>query len=72
MGYKNVSLSLPAELLPIINEAAKANYCNRSDYIREAIMLRLNDQQITKKSEQARAAGNAPDSGEESGDEGWV
>ncbi len=72
MAYKNVSLSLPSELLPVINEAAKSNYCTRSDYIREAIMLRLNDQRIIKKSEQTRVAGNAADSDEESGEESWV
>ncbi len=45
MGTKSVNLSLPAELLLIIDEAAKASYCNRSDYIRESVVRRLEDQQ---------------------------
>ncbi|MDB5170850.1 MAG: hypothetical protein JWO35_544 [Candidatus Saccharibacteria bacterium] len=55
MPYKNITLTLPAELLPIINEAAKANYCTRSDYIREAVMLRLRDQRVVKRAEEPNA-----------------
>lgn len=47
MGAKIITLYLQAELLLIIDEAAKASYCNRSDYIRESVVRRLESQQIT-------------------------
>ena len=45
MVTKIISLSLPAELLKIINEAAKAHYASRSDYIRESVVMRLKSEQ---------------------------
>lgn len=44
MATQIISLSLPAELLIIINEAAKDNFCTRSDYIRESVVQRLKEQ----------------------------
>lgn len=41
MDSKNICLTLPADLLEEIDQAAKTNYSTRSGYIREAILLRL-------------------------------
>lgn len=49
MSSQKITLTLPADLLDRINEAAKASYCSRSDYLRESAVLRLNSQQITPK-----------------------
>jgi metal-responsive CopG/Arc/MetJ family transcriptional regulator len=39
--YRSLSISLPAELVAKIDRAAKRNYQNRSDFIRESIVLRV-------------------------------
>lgn len=44
---KTISLLVPIDLLARIEAAAGACYCSRSDYIRLAIVLRLDQQQIT-------------------------
>lgn len=50
MNAKRINLTLPAELLKRINEAAKANYASRSDYIRESVVMRLkSEQKLNKK-----------------------
>ena len=49
MGSQRITLTLPLELLIRIDEAAKDNYCSRSDYLRESVILRLNKQQISPK-----------------------
>lgn len=46
MYSKVVNLTLPNNLVQRIDEAAKANYESRSDYIRESVVLRLNRQRI--------------------------
>ena len=45
---KTIHVSLPESLLDEINEAAKANYESRSDYIRESLVLRLKGQRIVE------------------------
>jgi Arc/MetJ-type ribon-helix-helix transcriptional regulator len=64
-GTKNpirkINLNLPVDLLASIEEAAKAQYCTRSDYIRAAIVQRLDRQQIT-----AASPTSTPSSSQES------
>jgi metal-responsive CopG/Arc/MetJ family transcriptional regulator len=43
MRSKPFNLLLSIDLLQKVDEAAKANYSSRSDYIREAIVMRLNN-----------------------------
>jgi metal-responsive CopG/Arc/MetJ family transcriptional regulator len=43
---RTINLSLSAELLKALDKAAKKNYASRSDYIREAVLLRLRSQRI--------------------------
>ncbi len=45
MDSKTINLTLPAKLLEELNEAAKANYASRSDYIRESVVARLKREQ---------------------------
>jgi Arc/MetJ-type ribon-helix-helix transcriptional regulator len=46
MSSKIINLSLPADLVKKLDEAAKANFASRSDYIRESIVMRLKGQRI--------------------------
>lgn len=46
MGAKVFNLSLPAELLVIIDDAAKLNYETRSEYIKRAIISRLKEEGV--------------------------
>ena len=46
MYAKTVNISFPPELLKKIDAAAQANFASRSDYIRESLVLRLNNQQV--------------------------
>lgn len=46
MGNKTIAIMVPDELFQRLEEAAKANYCSPSDYIRDAVVLRLNNQKI--------------------------
>jgi metal-responsive CopG/Arc/MetJ family transcriptional regulator len=41
MPAKDVTVSLDEELLKIIDEFAKANFCTRSEYIRVAVIRRM-------------------------------
>ncbi|HEX7632975.1 MAG TPA: ribbon-helix-helix protein, CopG family [Candidatus Saccharimonadales bacterium] len=43
---KTINISLPAELVKKIDEAAKSNYASRSDFIRESIVMRLKGQHL--------------------------
>ena len=47
MYSKTINISLPADLLEKIDIAAAENYASRSEYIRTAVVMRLNDQRIT-------------------------
>jgi metal-responsive CopG/Arc/MetJ family transcriptional regulator len=46
MRSRLITLKLSAELLQRIDEAAKANLNSRSGFIREAVVMRLNDQHL--------------------------
>lgn len=48
MMTRTINISLPAQLLKEIDEAAKGNYASRSDFIRETMVLRLKNQQVVK------------------------
>jgi metal-responsive CopG/Arc/MetJ family transcriptional regulator len=48
MRSKNIHVKLTSVLLAEIDQAAAAGYQSRSEYIREAIVLRLNNQRIVK------------------------
>ena len=41
MGHKVFNLSLPPELLAIINNQAKLNYMSRNEYIKQALVIQL-------------------------------
>ena len=41
MTSKIINLSLPPELVKIIDEQAKREYCTRSDYIKRAVIDKL-------------------------------
>ncbi len=43
---KAINLSLPEELLKVIDIAAKDEYASRSDFIREAVVQRLKGQRV--------------------------
>ena len=42
MSDHRIHIRLPAQLVKQIDEAAKANYVSRSQYIRQSVVLRLN------------------------------
>ncbi len=46
LRYKRTQLKLPAQLLEEIDEAARANFTSRSNFIRQAVIMRLNDQHL--------------------------
>ncbi len=46
MDAKVISISMPADLIKKIDEAALDNYESRSDFIRMSIVLRLKGQSI--------------------------
>lgn len=46
MGSKRIALRLSARLLQEIDVAAKQNLNSRSSFIRESIIMRLNDQHL--------------------------
>jgi Arc/MetJ-type ribon-helix-helix transcriptional regulator len=46
MSSKIINLSLPADLVKKLDEAAKDNFATRSDYIRESIVMRLKGQRV--------------------------
>jgi metal-responsive CopG/Arc/MetJ family transcriptional regulator len=48
MHSVSIHLKLSADLIQKINEAAQANYTSRSDFIREAVVMRLNNQLVVK------------------------
>jgi metal-responsive CopG/Arc/MetJ family transcriptional regulator len=50
MDSKTINLTIPANLLAELDEAAKANYTSRSDYIRESVVLRLKKQHVVDNS----------------------
>ncbi len=61
---QKITLNLSVDLLVRIEIAAKANYCDRSEYIRAAVVMRLNQQPIIAvqtKSEQTRAINGQSD-----------
>lgn len=41
MPAKNVTVSIDPELLKIIDEFARANFCTRSEYIRVAVIKQM-------------------------------
>ena len=43
---RQITLRLSDDLLEKINKAAKANLTARSNYIRQAVVMRLNDEHI--------------------------
>lgn len=43
-----IHLKLSANLIQKIDEAAAINYTSRSDFIREAVVMRLNNQLVVK------------------------
>jgi Arc/MetJ-type ribon-helix-helix transcriptional regulator len=43
---KIINLSLPEELVKEIDKAAKRDYANRSDFIRETLVRRLKGQRV--------------------------
>ncbi len=49
MHGETITLRLSAGLVAVIDEAAKQDYTSRSAFIRESIMLRLNNQRIVSK-----------------------
>lgn len=49
---QKITLYLSTELLAKLEEAAKTNYCTRSDYIRSAVVQRLNRQSATPTNKQ--------------------
>lgn len=46
MSTKIIALSLPSELVELIDEAAKADYTTRTDFIKQTVLLRLRGQHI--------------------------
>ena len=46
MNSKTINITLPAELVNKIDEAAKSEFSSRSDYIRESLVRRLKHQRI--------------------------
>jgi Arc/MetJ-type ribon-helix-helix transcriptional regulator len=59
MPSQKISLFLPIELLDKIEAAAKNNYCTRSDYIRTAVVLRL-DHQLNQQLNQEQSTTASP------------
>lgn len=47
MPAQIVNISLPKELVKKIDQAAKTSYASRSEYIRQAVVSRLRDQDTT-------------------------
>ncbi|MEK7594088.1 MAG: ribbon-helix-helix protein, CopG family [Patescibacteria group bacterium] len=45
---KIITVSITSDLLKEIDEAAKASYESRSDYLRRSAIMRLKDQRMTK------------------------
>lgn len=43
MNTQTLNISLPRELVKKVDKAAKEEYRNRSDFIREALIVRLGD-----------------------------
>jgi metal-responsive CopG/Arc/MetJ family transcriptional regulator len=43
-----ITLKLSADLIQEIDEAAAINYTSRSDFIREAVVMRLHNQLVVK------------------------
>lgn len=43
---KTINISLPEELVKRIDAEAKAEYASRSDYIRDTLVKRLNNQRV--------------------------
>jgi metal-responsive CopG/Arc/MetJ family transcriptional regulator len=46
MSSKTINISLPEELLRKIDAEAKAEYANRSDFIRDTLVRRLKKQRV--------------------------
>lgn len=44
--YKTINISLPADLLKKIDDEAKSEFANRSDFIRDTLVRRLKHQRI--------------------------
>lgn len=65
VSSQTITLTLSLDLLAKIDEAAKANYCSRSDYLRASAVLRLNQQQITVEPVKAQEQGVVKQSEEE-------
>jgi metal-responsive CopG/Arc/MetJ family transcriptional regulator len=51
MKAKTVNISLPTELLQKVDQAAKAEYATRSDYIRASLVARLRENQLDLRDE---------------------
>jgi metal-responsive CopG/Arc/MetJ family transcriptional regulator len=49
MRSQSVHLKLSPQLLQQIDEAARQNFSSRSGFIRESVMMRLNNQRLTLK-----------------------
>jgi Arc/MetJ-type ribon-helix-helix transcriptional regulator len=48
MPTQTVNISLPEELVSQIDKAAKGDYTNRSEYIRQAVVKKLKTEQTTQ------------------------
>ncbi len=46
MSSRTINISLPAELVTKLDQAAKQEFATRSDYIRESIVRRLKNQHV--------------------------
>jgi len=44
--YKTINISLPEELLNIVDAEAKAEFANRSDFIRDTLVRRIKHQRV--------------------------
>jgi Arc/MetJ-type ribon-helix-helix transcriptional regulator len=53
METKKITFYISLQQLKLLDEAARANFCTRSDYIRAAVMLRLQGEQAIQQQKEA-------------------